>query len=74
MELSNKDYCGYLYEIIIPTEDGLKHYYGKKELDKRIKKKNYIVETYFGSVSNISRCCRGLKNTYKGYHWEYVDD
>lgn len=53
MELDDKDYCGYLYETVIPTKDGLKYYYGKKEFDKRIKKKNYVVETYFGSGIKI---------------------
>ena len=33
-KMMNK-YCGYLYEIIIPTSTGEKHYYGKKECDKR---------------------------------------
>lgn len=45
----NLQFFGYLYEIIIPTQDGLKYYYGKKEYDKRIKNKKYIVENYFGS-------------------------
>ena len=24
--------------------------------------------------SKISKCCRGLNNTHKGYQWQYVDD
>lgn len=25
------------------------------------------------STSAISKCCKGLKDSYKGYHWEYVE-
>ena len=63
-------YYGYLYEIIIPTSNGKKHYYGKKEYDHRCRKCTGIYETYWGSGIIIkdwflahtnnnynSRCC-----------------
>ena len=43
------EYYGYLYEVIIPTSEGDKHYYGKKEYDHRCKKVDGIYENYWGS-------------------------
>lgn len=31
-------------------------------------------EYFKASHSHISDCCNKKRNTYKGYHWEYVDD
>lgn len=42
-------YYGYLYEIIIPTSKGNKHYYGKKEYDHRCKHHDDICKNYWGS-------------------------
>ena len=43
-----KLYYGYTYEILIPTSDGIKHYYGKKECNSK-SGENMIVESYWGS-------------------------
>lgn len=45
----NECYYGYLYEIIIPTLKGEKHYYGKKEYDHRHDSSKCIYENYWGS-------------------------
>lgn len=68
--MKKEKYYGYLYEIIIPTSDGEKHYYGKKEYDHRRKQCTGIYESYWGSGIIIkdwflkhtnnnytSRCC-----------------
>ena len=47
--MKKEKYYGYLYEIIIPTSDGEKHYYGKKEYDHRRKQCTGIYESYWGS-------------------------
>lgn len=65
--MNNEKYYGYLYETIIPMSDGEKHYYGKKEYDRKLYKGNKVIYSwYWGSGVIIKAWFK--KHTFNKYN------